>query len=79
MEFSQGVFLVGVISFFLFLVAAGMSRLAKKIDAVMDRLDEPREVINVLAAPAEDPIVHDYHSDNDEFESVTKRAERAWG
>ena len=27
----------------------------------------------------DDPIVHDSHSENDEYESVTKRAERAWG
>lgn len=33
---------------------------------------------DAFAPPAEDPLVHDYHSDNDEYESVTRAGARAW-
>lgn len=35
-------------------------------------------VVNALAAPAADPMVHDFHSDNDQYASVTGRAQKAW-
>jgi hypothetical protein len=80
-EFPHMAFLVLVMAFFLFLVAAGLSRLSRKIDAIAARLDEESEprVENVLAPPRRDVKVHDYHSDEDEFASVTAKAQKAWG
>lgn len=75
-EFPHAVVLVSVLAFFLFLVAAGLSRLSRKIDDLAARLDEeplPR-IENVLAPAKRDVRVHDHHSEEDEFQSITARS-----
>lgn len=80
MTFVQAGLLFLVVCLFLFLVAQALSSLSAEVKHLRGLImamigdDKPKRL-----ASGSDPIVHDAHSDNDEFESVTKQAERAWG
>lgn len=80
MTFVQACLLFLGFFFFLFLVAQALSSLAAEVKQLRGLViamiadEEPKQI-----ALGSDPIVHDSHSEGDQYQSVTKRAERAWG
>ncbi len=77
MSFSEALFLVITPWIVVVFLVVAMTKLAAEIREIRIQLSRPLEPISFR--PKDKAIVHDHHSDDEEYQSVTARAQKAWG
>ena len=78
MSFPEAVMLSVPPWLVILILASAVAKLSAEIRQLRAELKDPID-LTALAAPGPDSIVHDFHSEGDQYSSVTARAQKAWG
>lgn len=76
MTFFEALLLVAPPWIFVVILTSVVAKNTATVQRFIDARERATPAISLT--PADDPMVHDYHSDNDEYQSVTARAQAAW-